>query len=256
MLLVVDIGNTNVVLGVFDGQKLAHHWRMATRADQTGDEFGIFLASLFQLAGISLGEIEGVIICSVVPPIQATIVRGIRRYLGMNPLLVGPGLKTGIAIRYDNPRDVGADRIVNAVAAYELVKGAAIVVDFGTATTFDLVGENGDYLGGAIAPGLALSMNALSEKTAKLPRVELVQRPPVVGRNTVDSIQSGMYWGYVGLVEGLLGRMIAESGFASVRVLATGGLARMLATECSTIAEVDEFLTLNGLRLLYERNRQ
>ncbi|MBF0380840.1 MAG: type III pantothenate kinase [Magnetococcales bacterium] len=254
MLLVVDIGNTNLVLGVYKGKSLIRHWRLATRVDQTGDEYGILVANLFNLADISLDQIKGVIIASVVPPIQSAIVRALRRYLDIPPIIVGPGLKTSMPIRYDNPRDVGADRIVNGVAAYDLIGGAVVVVDFGTATTFDLIGPKGDYLGGAIAPGLGLSMNALFEKTAKLPRIELVRPKKVVGRDTVASMQSGLFWGYVGLVDGLIDRIIVESGYDPVKVVATGGLARLMATESEKIELIDEFLTLNGLRLLYERN--
>jgi type III pantothenate kinase len=254
MLLVVDIGNTNLVLGVYKEEELIRHWRLATRVDQTGDEYGILIANLFNLADISLDQITGVIIASVVPPIQSAIVRALRRYLDLPPLIVGPGLKTSMPIRYDNPKDVGADRIVNAVAAYDLVGDTVVVVDFGTATTFDLIGPKGDYLGGSIAPGLGLSMNALFEKTAKLPRIELIRPKKVVGRDTVSSMQSGLFWGYVGLVDGLIGRIIVESGYDPVKVVATGGLARLMASESEKIEMIDEFLTLNGLRLLYERN--
>lgn len=254
MLLVIDIGNTNLVLGVYKGKKLVRHWRLATRVDQTGDEYGILIANLFNLAAIPLDKIAGVIIASVVPPIQSAIVRALRRYLDIPPMIVGPGLKTSMPIRYDNPRDVGADRIVNAVAAYDLVGGAVIVVDFGTATTFDLISPKGAYMGGSISPGLGLSMNALFEKTAKLPRIELVKPKKVVGRDTVSSMQSGLFWGYVGLVDGLIGRISDESRYDPVKVVATGGLARLMATESERIEMIDEFLTLNGLRLLYERN--
>ncbi|HIJ83053.1 MAG: Type III pantothenate kinase [Magnetococcales bacterium] len=254
MLLVIDVGNTNVVLGVYQGEELIRHWRLATRVAQTGDEYGILIVNLFHLADLPAKEVEAVILASVVPPIQSALVRALKRYLKIQPLIVGPGIKTGITIRYNNPREVGADRIVNAVAAYHMVKGAAIVVDFGTATTFDLIGPTGDYMGGAIAPGLGLSMDALSEKTAKLPRIELAKPKMVIGRDTVGSMQSGLFWGYVGLVDGLIDRMIEESEFSPVRVIATGGLARLMAAESARVETVDEFLTLNGLRLLYERN--
>ncbi|MBF0416095.1 MAG: type III pantothenate kinase [Magnetococcales bacterium] len=254
MLLVIDVGNTNVVLGVYRGEELVRHWRLATRVAQTGDEYGILIVNLFHLADLPTKEVQAVILASVVPPIQSALVRALKRYLNIQPLVVGPGIKTGITIRYNNPREVGADRIVNAVAAYHSLKCAAVVVDFGTATTFDLVGPTGDYLGGAIAPGLGLSMDALSEKTAKLPRIELAKPKSVIGRDTVGSMQSGLFWGYVGLVDGLIDRMIEESGFDPVRVIATGGLARLMAAESSRVETVDEFLTLNGLRLIYERN--
>ncbi|MBF0341205.1 MAG: type III pantothenate kinase [Magnetococcales bacterium] len=255
MLLVLDIGNTNIVLGVYEKERLTQHWRIATRAGGTADEYGILLSNLFQLAGIDPREVTGAIAASVVPPVEAAVLGGVKRYLRVSPLVVGPGFKTGMAIRYDNPREVGADRIVNAVAAYHRLQSAAIVVDFGTATTFDLIGPHGEYMGGAIAPGLGISMDALFERTAKLPRVECVRPASVIGRDTVGAMQAGMYWGYVGLVDGLITRMMAEAGFTPVRVLATGGLARLIARESALIEEVDEFLTLTGLRLLYERNR-
>ncbi|MEO5341626.1 MAG: type III pantothenate kinase [Magnetococcus sp. MYC-9] len=264
MLLVIDVGNTNIVLGLFrprpdgrsegGGWELLHHWRIATRMEQTGDEYGILIASLFRLARVELGEVTAAIIASVVPPIQAALVRVLKRNFFLAPLLVGPGIKTGMPICCDNPREVGADRIVNAVAAFDRLKQAVIVVDFGTATTFDLVSERGEYLGGAIAPGLGLATKVLSEKTAQLPSVDLVRPRSVIGRNTVGSMQSGLYWGYVGLVDGLVKRMIAESGFGRVRVMATGGLARLISGESECIELVDEYLTLTGLQLLYERN--
>ncbi|MBF0612509.1 MAG: type III pantothenate kinase [Magnetococcales bacterium] len=255
MLLVVDVGNTNIVFGVYEGETLVHHWRVATRVERTGDEYGMMMANLFQLSGLNPREVKGGIIGSVVPPVQSALVRALRRYFHITPLLVGPGIKTGVPIRYDNPKEVGADRIINAVAAYDHFRQAAIVVDFGTATTFDLVGEQGEYLGGAIAPGIGLAMDALFEKTAKLPRIEVARPRQVIGRDTVGSMQSGMFWGYVGLVDGLISRIIEESGFASVRVMATGGLAKMIASESKSIETIDEFLTLTGLRIVYERNQ-
>ncbi|MEO5348958.1 MAG: type III pantothenate kinase [Magnetococcus sp. YQC-3] len=266
MLLVIDIGNTNIVLGIYretttegdggtgQGRVLLHHWRIATRVEQTGDEYGILIANLFHLARIAPEQVKGAIVASVVPPIQSALVRVLKRNFRISPLLVGPGIKTGMPILCDNPREVGADRIVNAVAAFDRMRQAVIVVDFGTATTFDLVSERGEYLGGAIAPGLGLATKVLSERTAQLPSVDLVRPQRVIGRNTVGSMHSGLYWGYVGLVDGLVRRMIAESGFANVRVIATGGLARMISGGSECIELVDEYLTLAGLQLLYERN--
>ncbi|MBF0462169.1 MAG: type III pantothenate kinase [Magnetococcales bacterium] len=254
MLLVIDIGNTNIVLGVYQGKTLLSHWRVATRVEQTGDEYGILVANLLQLAHVSLDQIKGAIIASVVPPIQAALIRMLKRNFRLSPLVVGPGIKTGMPICCDNPREVGADRIVNAVAAFDQMKQAVIVVDFGTATTFDLVSDRGEYMGGAIAPGLGLATKVLSEKTAQLPSIDLARPQSVIGRNTVGSMQSGLYWGYVGLVDGLVKRMIVESTFGAVRVMATGGLARLISGESECIELVDEYLTLTGLQLLYERN--
>jgi type III pantothenate kinase len=256
MLLAIDIGNTNTVLGAFNGEELAQHWRVATRADATGDELGITLQGLFASAEVSTGEITDVIVSSVVPVLNEAVVDMSDRYLRITPLVIGPGVRTGIQIRYDNPKEVGADRIVNGVAAYRKYGGPAIVIDFGTATTFDAIGANGDYLGGAIAPGIRISMEALFSRAAKLPLVELIapREGNVIGKNTVESMQAGIIFGFVGQIDGVVERMRGELG-GSCHVIATGGLAALIASHSRSIEVVDENLTLEGLRFLYELNR-
>lgn len=254
MLLVFDIGNTNIVLGAYEDEELLQHWRISTDRQKTGDEYGILINNLFAYGGLSIKDISSVIISSVVPPLVVPLVKMCQRYFKVEPLVVGPGIKTGIFIKYENPREVGADRIVNAVSAHHKYSGPLIIVDFGTATTFCAIGENGDYLGGAIAPGIGISTEALFQRAAKLPRIELVKPKSVICRNTVTSMQSGIIYGFVGQVEGIVKRMKEEMG-QEAYVIATGGLANLIAQETSIINAVEHFLTLEGLRIIYDLNK-
>jgi type III pantothenate kinase len=253
MLLVIDVGNTNISFGVFDGAALQHHVRCESARARTADEYAVLVRSMLELRGVELGRIDSAIIASVVPALTDTMVGLVRRAFGREALVVGPGIKTGMAILYENPREVGADRIVNAVAAFEWAREAVIVVDFGTATTFDCVTPKGEYLGGVITPGVQISAEALFSRAARLHRVELALPPRVVGRNPVHSMQSGIVYGYAGLVDGLVARLVKELGYPC-RVVATGGLARLIAPQTVAIEQVDDDLTLTGLRLIYERN--
>ncbi|MGH9418091.1 MAG: type III pantothenate kinase [Terriglobales bacterium] len=254
MLLALDVGNSNLVAGLFDGETLAASWRLTTARAQTADEFGWTLGGLLAAHGLTPASVSAAIVASVVPPLDAMLRAALARQFGVEPLFVGPGLKTGMAIRYDPPADVGADRIANAVAGYAAWGGPLIIVDFGTATTFDVVSARGEYLGGVICPGIGISAEALFARTARLPRVELRQPPRVLGNSTAASIQSGLFYGYLSLVDGLIERLRAETG-AATRAVATGGLAPLLAPHSRHIEASDEMLTLQGLRLLWELNR-
>ncbi|AIQ15334.1 MULTISPECIES: type III pantothenate kinase [Paenibacillus] len=255
MMLAVDIGNTNIVLGVYRQRELLHHFRLNTARQSTVDEYGVLIHNLFSMSGLSVKDIEGVIISSVVPPLVQVIVEMCVKYIGKDPLLVGPGIKTGLNLRYENPREVGADRIVNAVAAIEQYKCPLVVVDFGTATTFDCIDAGANYLGGAIVPGLGISTEALYQRASKLPRIELEKPKKVIGRNTVHAMQAGIIFGYAGQVEGIVRRIKLEMNAPVLKVIATGGLAPLIAGETDCIDEVNPMLTLEGLRIIYDRNK-
>lgn len=254
MLLAIDIGNTNIAFGVFDGETLRATWSVATDINKTADEYAVLLLNLLPREGLALSDIDHVGIACVVPPLLTIFEELSQRYFKIPPLIVGPGVKTGVSICTDNPREVGADRVVNTAAAHHLYGGPLIVIDFGTATTLDAVSKEGDYLGGAIAPGIGIAAEALFERASKLPRVELIPPEHAIGKNTVTTMQSGIIFGYVGLIEGLVTRIKQELG-GEAYVVATGGLAEVIATETKVIDTVDMHLTLIGLRLIHELNQ-
>lgn len=253
MLLVFDIGNSNIVLGTYEGKKLLRHWRISTARQKTGDEYGMLINNLFRYQGIRMTDITDIIISSVVPPLVVPIIKMCERYFHLKPLVVGPGIKTGIRLKYENPREIGADRIVNAVGAFEQYGGPLIVIDIGTATTFDVVADNGDFLGGVIAPGIGISMEALFQRAAQLPRIELVTPKHIICRNTITGMQAGIVFGTVGQIDEI-SRRIKQEMKQEMKVIATGGFARMISRESKVIDKVDHFLTLTGLRVLHERN--
>jgi len=255
MLFVIDIGNTQTVLGVFKGDELQQDWRISTDKTKTADEYGVLIQNICSASGFSFEDFHAVAISCVVPPLLRSFEELCRKTLHLEPVLVEPGIKTGMPILMDNPREVGADRIVNAVAAYQEVHQACIVVDFGTATTFDCISAEGEYLGGVIVPGIGISLEALFQNASKLPRVEIARPKTVIGKNTIHSMQSGILFGYVSLVDGMVAKIRSEMG-EEAYVIATGGIAELIAPESTTIQRVDRYLTLHGLRILYEMNRK
>ncbi|MDR7870931.1 MAG: type III pantothenate kinase [Tissierellaceae bacterium] len=257
MLLVIDVGNTNIVFGIYKGKELINNWRIASEKNRTSDEYGLLFEQIFRFHVLEADDIESIIISSVVPPLMHTLSAMCIKYFNIDPIVVGPGVRTGMDIKYDNPKEVGADRIVNGVAGYEKFGGPLIIVDFGTAITFDAISKNGDYLGGVITPGIGISSEALFLRTSKLPKVEIAKPDRIIGKNTVNSIQSGLVYGYVGLVDYIIENMMNEmtTNGETVKVIATGGFATLIGDESKYISAVDKLLTLDGLRIIYERNR-
>ncbi|MGO4890171.1 type III pantothenate kinase [Anaerobacillus sp. MEB173] len=255
MIFVLDVGNTNIVLGVYDGEELKYHWRVGTSRQKTEDEYGMLIKDLFAYKGLPIDAIDGIIISSVVPPIMFALERMCRKYFNIEPMIIGPGIKTGLNIKYDNPKEVGADRIVNAVAGIHLYGSPLIIVDFGTATTFCYINEEKQYMGGAIAPGISISTEALYTQASKLPRIEITKPSNIIGKNTVSAMQAGIVYGYVGQVEGIVNRMKAQAN-VEPKVIATGGLAPLIARESNCIDIVDPFLTLKGLQMIYLKNKE
>lgn len=254
MLLAVDIGNTNIALGVFDGNDLIQHWKIRSEQEKTSDEYEIILLNLLSLAHLEVKNIGSVIICSVVPPLTPVFQSLSQDFLNINPLVVGPGLKTGMSILYENPQEVGADRVVASVAAFDKYGGPAIIVDFGTATTFDVISKDGEYLGGAIAPGIQIAAEALYLKTAKLPRIEIKKPKNAIGRTTVTSMQSGLYFGYIGLISNIIDEISKELG-AGIKIIATGSFASQIYPDLVSIEYLELYLVLEGLRIIHDRNK-
>lgn len=255
MLLVMDVGNTNIKVGVFEGDKLINSWRMESKPGRTADEYAVTLLNILERAGLHVRQIEGVVMSSVIPSLNYTLEHMVEYYIRKPMIVAGPGVKSGINVKYENPKEVGADRIVNSLAAHRLYGGPCIVIDFGTATTFNVINEAGEFIGGVICPGIKLSTDALTNNAAKLPRIELIKPERVVGKSTVANMQSGIIYGFIGMVEYLVRKIKTETGFSNAKVIATGGFSELIAEEGHIIDRVDKTLTLTGLRFLYELNQ-